>query len=148
MNTEVELSAAVIAAHCRDWAQTMASGRRACDLRVQLGRQPMVPVELDRGARRRRRDGDGANRYGRGEFQHFGRNLCQRGNRVVTNKQFGHLPYACCSSGLVPFGAHADVGIQASQKKAMCRSAVGESDRGVKPRRLSHALDNGSAGMR
>jgi hypothetical protein len=31
----------------------------------------------------------------------------QGGNRVVTNKQFGHLPYDCCSFELLRFGAHA-----------------------------------------
>jgi hypothetical protein len=33
--------------------------------------------------------------------------LHQRGNRFVTNKQFGHLPYVCCSSERFRFGAHA-----------------------------------------
>jgi hypothetical protein len=71
LNTEAELSAAVIAAQGRDWAPTMAVGSGACDLRVQLGRQPTAPVELNRGARRRRRDGDGANRYGPGRIPGF-----------------------------------------------------------------------------
>ena len=90
MNTEAELSAAVIAAQRRDWARTMTVGSRACDLRVQLGRQPTAPVELNRGVRRRRRDGDGANRYGRrGISVSLAETLRQRGNRVVTNKQCG-----------------------------------------------------------
>ena len=104
MNTAAEFPTAVIAAQRRD-AQTMAPERRARDLRVQLGRQPIAPVELDRGVRRRRRDGDGANRWGRANFSILAETLCQRGNRVVTNKQFGHLHYACCSSELMRFRA-------------------------------------------
>ena len=67
MKTAAEFLAAVIAPPRRDGAQTMAPRRRACDLRIQLGRQPIAPVELDRAVRRRRRDGDGAN-LGSGEF--------------------------------------------------------------------------------
>ena len=67
MKTAAEFLAAVIAPPRRDGAQTMAPGCRACDLRIQTGRQPIAPVELDGEVRRRRRDGDGAN-LGSGEF--------------------------------------------------------------------------------
>ena len=89
MNTEAQFPAAVIAAQRQDEAQTMTAGSRACDLRVQLGRQPTAPVELERGVRQRRRDGDGANRYGRANFSIVAETLRQRGNGVVTNKQCG-----------------------------------------------------------
>ena len=85
MKPAAEFLAAVIAPPRRDGAQTMAPGCRACDLRIQLGRQPIAPVELDRGVRRRRRDGDGAN-LGRANFSILAETVRQRGNRVVTNE--------------------------------------------------------------
>jgi hypothetical protein len=63
----------------------MTVGSRVCDLRVQLGRQPTAPVELDRGLG----GGDETARAPTGavgaNFSILAETLLQRGNRVVTN---------------------------------------------------------------